>query len=297
LIASTFTLLLLIPEIVQLRLKFDRSLAREMFSYSFPILIANFSFIINENLDKVFLGKLLPPSIAEVQVGIYGLCAKLAIFLSIFIQAFRLGAEPFFFSQAKERNSGQTYALIMDYFIIAMAIGMVGLVANIDLLKYFIAGNNASNSAQNWQGLPIVPVLLLGYIFLGIYMSLSIWYKLSDQTKYGLYISGAGALITILLNLLFIPRYGYIASAWITLFTYASMMALSYFLGQKNYPIPYHTFKNLAYIVGAIGVSWLSFDVFERNLFVGNGLFILFLGVVLFREGPLLRQMIRSKKQ
>src|SRR5690606_41049808 len=130
-----------------------------------------------------------------------------------------------------------------DYFVIAMAIGMIVIIANIEILKYFIAGSSLTTSMENWKGSSIVPILLLGYIFLGIYMSLSIWYKLSDQTKYGLYISGAGAIITIVLNLLFIPSYGYIASAWITMFTYASMMVISYILGQKNYPIPYHPLK------------------------------------------------------
>ncbi len=294
LIASLLTLCLLIPELLSLRLRFDKKLALDMFSYSFPILIANFSFIINESMDKLFLGKLLPPGISETQVGIYGLSAKLAIFLSIFIQAFRLGAEPFFFSQAKEKNAGQTYAIIMDYFIIAMTLGMVVLVSNIDLLKYFIAGDDPATSAENWKGLSIVPILLLGYIFLGIYMSLSIWYKLSDQTKYGLYISGAGALVTIILNVLFIPSYGYVASAWITMCTYACMMFLSYSLGQKNYPIPYHILKNLAYIVAAIVICWLSFSLFKRNLLAGNILSCLFIGFILFKEGPQLMKFMRK---
>nr|WP_134089767.1 oligosaccharide flippase family protein [Olivibacter sp. XZL3] len=296
LFASAITLVLMIPEMLKLRLRFDSQLAREMLSYSFPILIANFSFIINENLDKVFLGQLLPDQIAETQVGIYGLSTKLAIFLSIFIQAFRLGAEPFFFSQAKTENSGQTYAIIMDYFVIAMAIGMIGLVANIELLKYFIAGASPAASAENWKGLSVVPILLLGYVFLGVYMSLSIWYKLSDQTKYGLYISGAGATITIVLNLLFIPSYGFIASAWITMITYASMMALSYVLGQKKYPIPYHTLKNLTYIVSAIILSWLSFSVFKRNLLIGNALLLLFLIGTFLRERQPLKQLLGFKK-
>lgn len=295
--ASIITLLLMIPEILKLRFQFNRQLAREMFSYSFPILIANFSFIINENLDKVFLGQLLPSDIAETQVGIYGLSTKLAIFLSIFIQAFRLGAEPFFFSHAKEKNAGQTYAIIMDYFVIAMAIGMVGLVANIEILKYFIAGDSPTASIENWKGLPIVPILLLAYIFLGVYMSLSIWYKLSDQTKYGLYISGAGAIVTIVLNLIYIPAYGFIASAWITMITYACMMVLSYILGQKNYPIPYHTLKNLTYIVCAIIVSWLSFSVFKRNIIIGNAMLLLFLIGTYLKEGKALKQLLGFKER
>ncbi|WP_354004798.1 polysaccharide biosynthesis C-terminal domain-containing protein [Olivibacter sp. 47] len=150
---------------------------------------------------------------------------------------------------------------------------------------------------ENWKGLSIVPILLLGYIFLGVYMSLSIWYKLSDQTKYGLYISGTGAIVTIVLNLVFIPSYGFIASAWITMITYACMMILSYVLGQKNYPIPYHTFKNLAYIVCAIILSWLSFSVFERNLIIGNGLLLLFLIGIYLKEGPQLKQLLGYRQR
>src|SRR5690606_33476718 len=136
----------------------------------------------NEILDKILLDKLLPVDIAKTEVGAYGAAAKVAVFLSIFVQAFRLGAEPFFFSQAKKMNAGKTYAIIMDYFVICMSIIMVGLVANIEILKYFIEGGSPIEQANYWSALPVVPVLLLGYVFLGIYMSLSIWYKLSDQT-------------------------------------------------------------------------------------------------------------------
>src|SRR5690606_6309074 len=193
------TLFLLFPEISKIKLQADKKLMKEMLWYSLPILIANLSFIINENLDKIFLTKLLPIDIGERDLGIYGACAKIAVFLSIFVQAFRLGAEPFFFSHSKNPNARSTYAIIMDYFIIAMSLAVVGLVANIEIFKYFIRGGNEIQQALYWSGLPIVPILLMGYLFLGIYMNLSIWYKLSDQTKYGLYISGVGAIITIAL--------------------------------------------------------------------------------------------------
>ncbi|MHB1178709.1 MAG: lipopolysaccharide biosynthesis protein [Daejeonella sp.] len=201
LIASVITLVLLLPELMQLRLKYDPKFGREMLHYSFPVLIANISFIINENIDKIFLGRLLPPEISEAEVGIYGACCKIAIFLSIFIQGFRLGAEPFFFSHAKNKNSGDTYARIMSYFVIAVCLIFVMLVANIELLKYFIKGNDAEQRALYWSGLKIVPVLLFGYVSLGIYINLSIWYKLSDQTRYGLYISGIGAVLTVMWHL------------------------------------------------------------------------------------------------
>ena len=297
LIASIVTLILLLPEILQLELKPDKVLIKDMFWYSFPILVANISFIINENLDKIFLSKLLPEDISKIAIGTYGAVQKIAIFLSIFIQAFRLGAEPFFFSHAKDPNSGKTYAIIMDYFIIFMALVMVGLVANIDILKYFIKGGNEIEQARYWSGLPVVPVLLMGYVFLGIYMNLSIWYKLSDQTRYGLYISVTGAFITIVLNFVFIPYYSFFASAWITLFVYFCMMALSYFWGRKHYPIPYHVSKNIYYILAAGGISWISFSIFSHNIIIGNTLFILFIAITGWIERKQINQLITKKDE
>lgn len=257
---------------------------KSMLWYSLPILIANLSFIINEHLDKVFLLKLLPEGIGERDLGIYGACSKIAVFLSIAVQAFRLGAEPFFFSHAKNPNARTTYAVIMDYFIILMCVAVVGLVVNIDILKYFIEGKNLEEQALYWSGLKIVPILSLGYIFLGIYMNLSIWYKLSDQTRFGLYISGIGAMITIFLNLIYIPEYSYVASAWITLLAYFVMMVLSYLLGQKNYPIPYHIKKNICYIGAAALLSYFCFYVLNRDLIIGNVILLTFIVATIFIE-------------
>ncbi|WP_259068455.1 oligosaccharide flippase family protein [Mucilaginibacter sp. X4EP1] len=278
LVSSAITLLMLIPEFSKIRLKLDGKMLLEMFTYSWPVLIANISFIINENLDKLLLGKLLPQNISAHEVGIYGACAKISLFLSIFIQAFRLGAEPFFFSHAKNKNAGQTYARIMDYFVITICVIFIGLIANIQILKYFIPNRSY------WVGLPVVPPLVFGYVSLGVYMNLSVWYKLSDQTKYGLYISGVGAILTIVLNVLFIPKYSYMASAWVSLIAYATMMVLSYIWGQKNYPIPYNLKKNLAYIISSIVIVYLSFYIFRRNIFAGDLLLLLFISAAVYFE-------------
>ncbi len=288
LIASVVTLSMLIPELAKLQFKLDKKLLAEMMLYSLPIFVANLSFIVNENLDKIFLGRLLPASISQVQVGIYGACCKLAIFLSIFINAFRLGAEPFFFSHAKNANAKQTYATIMNYFVLVITLIFVGLVANIEILKHFIR-----NEAY-WVGLDVVPILLFGYVSLGIYMNLSIWYKLSDQTKYGLYISGVGAFLTIVLNIIFIPNYGYMASAWVSLTAYTSMMILSYILGQKNYAIPYHLKQNVFYLLLSVVVVWLSFVYFKRDLIIGNLLFISYGLLILYLERKQLKKIISS---
>jgi O-antigen/teichoic acid export membrane protein len=146
------------------------------------------------------------------------------------------------------------------------------------LLKHYV------NNRAYWVGLPVVPPLLLGYVSLGIYTNLSIWYKLSDQTKYGLYISGIGAVVTIILNVIFIPKYSYMASAWISLLAYASMMIMSYIWGQKHYPIPYNLKKNLAYIITSTILVYLSFSVFKRNIFIGNAMLILFGLAALYNE-------------
>jgi O-antigen/teichoic acid export membrane protein len=295
LIASLITLLLLVPELLKLTFTYDIALVKEMFVYSLPVLIANISFIINENIDKIFLGQLLPPGISVQEVGIYAACCKIAVFLSIFINAFRLGAEPFFFSHAKDKNATETYARIMNYFVIVVSLIFVLLVANIELLKYFIKGKDAAEQALYWSGLRIVPILLFGYVSLGIYINLSIWYKLSDQTRYGLYISGIGAIITIVLNIIFIPKYSYMASAWISVTAYTVMMVLSYFWGQKNYPIPYNLKKNSIYLLASVCIVFIAFIVFERNLLIGNALFIIFTGTIFFVERKELKAIFGIK--
>ena len=189
----------------------------------------------------------------------------------------------------------------MNYFVITVAVICVGLVANVDILAYLIVGKETREINHHllhnvyWSGLGVVPPLLFGYLSLGIYMNLSVWYKLSDQTKYGLYISGIGAVLTILLNWIFIPKYSYMASAWISFGAYATMMVLSYIWGQKNYPIPYNLKKNLAYIVASVVLVFLSFTVFKRNIFIGNGLLLLFVSAAYYFERNELKIIFRKK--
>ncbi len=199
-----------------------------------------------------------------------------------------MGAEPFFFSHAKNANSGNTYARIMNYFVIIMCIITVAVVANIEILKYYV------NDSAYWIGLDVVPILLFGYIGLGIYVNLSIWYKLSDQTRYGLYISGVGAIVTIVLNVIFIPIYSYMAAAWISLIAYTTMMVLSYLTGQKNHPIPYNLKKNLLYLVSSVLIVIVSFIIFNRNLIAGNLLLLLFVAAAFFAERKELKVLFRK---
>ena len=306
LLSSIVTLLLLLPQLLQIRFDFDREMLLSMYRYSWPVLIANLSYIVNENMDKILLGKLLPGNISLHDVGVYGACSKIAVFLSIFVNAFRLGAEPFFFNHAKNKNATHTYARIMDYFVITVCIIFVGLIANIDWLKYFI------NNRTYWVGLAVVPPLLFGYVSLGIYMNLSIWYKLSDQTKYGLYISGIGAILTIVLNIIFIPKYSYMASAWVSLIAYTVMMILSYIWGQKNYPIPYNLKKILAYIVSAVVIVYVITKIngnygpaisgqiathspvaFDKGFFIGDGLLLGYILVAFYFERANLKAIFK----
>jgi O-antigen/teichoic acid export membrane protein len=288
LIASMATLILLWPEFLALRLKFDRQLFVKMFGYSWPVLAANLSFIVNETFDKILLSKFLPAAIADHETGIYGAVAKLAIFISIFNTAFRLGAEPFFFSHAKNANAKTTYANILNYFVLALVILFVGLIANIELIKHFI-------NERYWVGLPAVPFLLFGYVCLGIYMNLSVWYRLSDQTRYGLYISLIGAVFTIVMNIIFIPKYSYMASAAISMLAYFIIMVISYVLGQKYYPIPYQLKKMVAYVSISLVLVYLSFYIFKQNILIGNALLILFIAGIYFIEKDNVKKLLTSK--
>jgi O-antigen/teichoic acid export membrane protein len=288
LVASLATLLMLLPQFLELELKFDKALFYKMFGYSWPVLVANLSFMINESFDKILLSKYLPNAIADHEVGVYGAVCKLAIFISIFNTAFRLGAEPFFFSHAKNTNAKATYATILNYFVLALAILFVGLIANIDILKHFIA-------SKYWIGLPAVPFLLFGYVCLGIYMNLSIWYRLSDQTRFGLYISLVGAVFTIIMNVILIPKYSYMASAWTSMMAYLIIMVISYLLGQKYYPIPYNVKRMVSYLGISVLLVYLSFYIFKQNILIGNLLFVLFLAGVYVMEIKNLKKILTNK--
>lgn len=293
LVASVVTLLLLAPELLQVRLKVDKVILKGMLQYSFPILIANISFIINENLDKMFFRKLLPGELGETELGIYGAVAKVAVFLSLFVTAFRLGAEPFFFSHAKNENAPKTYAAIMKYFVILMVIVMIGITANISWIKSFIEGN-AENPEEYWSGLKILPVLLFNYVLLGVYMNLSVWYKLTDKTRYALYISGIGALVTIVLNISFIPSYSYIGAVFSTSVVYMIMIGLSLLWGQKYYPIPYSFVRIAVYLLTGAALSVLSYFGFNTNVWLGNLILVVFcLAVALVEKSELMKLLKR----
>ncbi|MFD2742964.1 MULTISPECIES: lipopolysaccharide biosynthesis protein [Sphingobacterium] len=291
LIASASTLLFLLPQLMALRIRLDTVLTKSMLGYSFPILIANLSFVINEFLDKMIFPYLLPGAQGAQDLGIYGAVSKLAIFISLFVTAFRLGAEPFFFSYAKNENAKKTYADIMHYFVLFLVIGMLGICANLDWLKNFLRSDDPVEQARFWSGLFVIPVLLFNYVLLGIYMNLSVWYKLTDQTRYGLYISVIGAIITVVLNIILIPRYSYVGAALCTTFTYICMVLLSYFWGQKNYPIPYTVGKISLYLLSAILLSAIMQGPLNSNFWWCNFLLVVYVAAIGVSEKAMIMRL------
>jgi O-antigen/teichoic acid export membrane protein len=255
---NIFVLLLLQKEIRSLRFNIDYKLWGQMMLYALPLILVGFGGMINETMDRIMLGWWAnggSPEANKELVGTYSACYKLAILITISIQAFRMGAEPFFFKQAQSDNAQKTYARVMKFFVITLCVMFLGVVLYLDIWKLFIRNPNM------YAGLKVVPILLVANMFLGIYYNLSIWYKLSNKTMAGAWITLLGAAITIGINFLLIPRYGYMASAWATFFCYGTMMIVSYKWGQKVYPIPYATKKLIAYFV-------ITLLLYSINLFI-----------------------------
>ena len=278
--ASAITLILLLPEFSKYRFNFDVNLWKKMMVYALPLLLTGLAGIMNETLGRLLMKYLLPEN-AEEQIGIYTASLKIAILLSLFVQAFRYAAEPFFFSHEKEKDSKKIYARVMNYFVIATSFIFLGLMMYLDIVVLIIG-------ERFREGIAVIPILLLAYLFLGVFYNLSIWYKLTNKTIYGAILASIGAVVTIVFNVIWIPRFGYVGTAWATFLCYASMMIVSYFIGQKHYKINY----NLIKIIGYIGLSVLLFliseifalDYFVLNLIKNTVLLLIFILTVYFIE-------------
>ncbi|MCF8364125.1 MAG: oligosaccharide flippase family protein [Prolixibacteraceae bacterium] len=234
LLASVVTLLLLLPEIFKFSFYFDRELLQKMLNYSFPILVVGMAGILIQQIDKILIPFLIPEKeLPMKQLGIYGAAVKIAVLMNMFIQAFRYAFEPFFFSRAESKNDKNIYAEIMKYFVIFGLLIFLGMILYIDVIKLIIP-------FEYEEGFSIVPVILLANLFFGIYFTLSLWYKLTDMTRYGAYIAITGTVITITLNFILVPDFGYKGSAVALLIAFFLMMVVSYFLGRKFYPVPYN---------------------------------------------------------
>ncbi len=293
LVASIITLLLLLPQMIRIKWKIDPELWRRMFIYAFPLLFAGMAGIINETFDRIMLRYLLPGSatMATYQVGIYAACYKISILMTIFIQAYRYAAEPFFFSKSRDKDARVVYARIMDYFIIIVSlIFLVTMVYLDDFIMPILVGK------EYWEGKIVIPVLMLANLFLGVYYNLSIWYKLTGKTSWGAWLSVIGAVITLVLNFWWIPRsadhliHGYYGSAWATLICYGSMMVLSYLIGQKHFPVKYNLAKFFGYLGLSLALYLVStlvhFQSLIARLAFHSALLLIFMGIVVLAEKP-----------
>ena len=290
LLASLLTFVVLSPNYLSLNRNFDKVLWKKMMQYGLPILVAGIAFAVNEHFDKILLGYLLPENIAKSEVGAYSACYKLGLFMVLFATAFRLGIEPFFFSHSSSENAPQTYAIITKYFVILGSLILLGVIVFADILKILLLDNKSY-----WEAMKVVPLIILANFFLGIYNNLSVWYKLTDKTQIGAYISIVGAILTLVLNYLLIPKYSYYGSAIATIVAYGSMMLISYILGNKYYPIPYDMEKIGGYLGLSILFSIISFYGFRENYFVGIPLLIGFMYFIYHNEKETLNRILRRK--
>lgn len=290
LVASAVTLVLMLGFYFKVQYQFDGGLFKKMMRYAFPVLIAGIAFAINETFDRLLLDYLLPEDIAETKIGMYSACYKIAVFMTLFATAYRLGIEPYFFSHANTKNPQKNYALILEFFVAFGSVMLLTIVVFADVLKPYIVRSEAY-----WEAMWIVPLILIANLCLGIYHNLSVWYKVTDRTKFGAYISVFGAIITLALNFWLIPIMEYRGSAIATLVAYASMMVVSYCYGQKYYPIPYNLKKMSLYLLVSSAFSVISFYVYRENYVVGISLLLVFLLLVVMLEKNQIRQIINSK--
>ena len=280
LIASVVTFLMLLPEMIKSVWIFDKSLWKQMMIYGLPLLIAGLAGMTNETIDRILLKHLLPSNVnSSSELGLYGAFYKLSILMILFIQTFRFAAEPFFFAQEKEKNARKVYADVMKYFVIITSFIFLSVSLFYDFIILFLGENY-----HDPRGFKVVSILLAANLFLGIYYNLSIWYKLSEKTKYGAYLSMFGAVITLCLNFILIPKIGFVGSAWTTLICYVSMTVASYYLGRKYYKIPY-PLKRISFYLGLVAVLYFTSMIF--NSYIINSLYILiFISIAFYLEKP-----------
>ncbi|MGA7979995.1 MAG: oligosaccharide flippase family protein [Chromatiaceae bacterium] len=289
--ASMFKILLLAPQLGELTAGFDRALFGRLIRYSLPMVIIGFAGIVNEMLDRAALKYLLPFDFETnmAQLGIYSACYKLSILMTLFIQAFRYAGEPFFFAYARQRDARQTYATVLNYFVIFCVFIFLVVTLYMGLFKYFVG-------APYRVGLHVVPILLLANLLYGVYVNLSIWYKLTDRTLMGAWVTLVGSGITVGLLLWLVPIYGYEGAAWAHLACYGTMVTLSYVLGRKYYPVPYDIKRAAGYValgVGLYGASWVLVDGLQLNaLVVGTILLVAFLALFFVSDGRALMRRL-----
>ena len=284
LFCSASLMFCLVKELTGFRYVLDRALLRRMLSYSWPILVLGIAGILNQTADKILFPYIYKNADAHAQLGIYGAASKIAMIMAMLTQAFRYAYEPFVFGKSRDKDSKIIYAQAMKYFIIFTLLAFLAVMFYLDILKYILA-------PDYWIGLRVVPIVMAAEIFMGIFFNLSFWYKLIDETKWGAYFSFAGCIVLILINVIFVPLYSYMACAWAGFAGYAVAMLLSYFVGQKKYPIHYDLKAIGKYVALALvlfGISeYLPFQNIFLLLSVRTVLLMLFVAYIIKVDFPL----------
>lgn len=292
LIANAFYLIFFARTLLSWRPVYDTALSPSMMQYAYPIMLMGLAGMTNEMFSRLTLEWWLPVGFYEGQsseyaLGVFGACYKFAVLMNLAIQAFRYAAEPFFFSNAEDKNSPLLFARVNHYFIIVCCFILLAVSINLDILKYFLKREGY------WEGLYIVPILLLAYLFVGIYYNLSVWFKLTDKTYFGTIFTVGGAIITVLANYILIPLYGYLGSSWATLICYSSMMLACYYFGQRYYPIPYPIGKAVAYISGTMVLVYVINSISIENQWIATSfhaaVLLLYAGIIFLFERKELR--------
>lgn len=285
LVCTSVVMLCLIPELRGFAYVWDKALFRRMMRYSLPLLVLGLAGILNQVADKIIF-RFIYPDEAEgvVQLGIYGAASKIAMVMAMFTQAFRFAYEPFVFGKSRDKDSREVYAQAMKYFIIFTLLAFLAVVFYLDVLRYLIG-------KDYWEGLRVVPVVMMAEIFMGVYFNLSFWYKLIDETHWGAYFSLAGCTVLVVLNVCFVPLYGYMACAWAGFAGYGVAMLLSYFVGQKKYPIRYDLKSIGAYVMLALLLylvgMWLPVENLYLRLVLRTMLLLLFVTYIVKKDLPL----------
>jgi len=295
-LGTSIMLLALLPELFGFKYKFDKALLKRILQYSLPILPLGIMGIFNQTADKIMFPFLFEDkTYANEQLGVYGACFKIAVVMVMFAQAFRFAYEPFIFAKNKTENSDNTkaYAEVMKYFIIFGLLIFLGVMFYIDILKYFV-------DAAYFEGIKVVPIVMVGELFFGIYFNLSFWYKLIDKTRYGAYFSGIGSIVTITIIVIFAPIYGYMACAWASFACNLTMMMISYFMGQKHFPVKYDL-KNIGlYFVLAGAIYMIGMQIQVENILIRlllrTSLLAIFMAFLIKRDIPLRKILTNLKK-
>ena len=301
LIATSIQTLCLLPELTGFKFSFDRQLAKKMLHYCFPLMLMGLAGMSNQVVDKIIFPTVYPdPENAMRELGIYGACFKIGVIMVMFTQAFRYAFDPFMFEKSKEKDAKESYAVVMKYFVVVGLLVFLGVTFYLDIIKYMVV-----TRSEYFVGLPVVPIVLMGELFFAVYYNLSLWYKLTDKTYWGTIFSSIGFILIIVLNLVFIPKYSYMACAWASFAGNGLIMLLSYVIGQKQYPVNYDLKSLFLYLSVAVLLYCIAIFVPIENLWLRLGFRTVLIGIYLtlvvkrdlpLREIPYISHFVKRQR-